>query len=182
MIDVDELNRSVGGMILRGIVKAVDEANGLRRLWMQLRKGEDTEALEQIEPLGFTAYPLEGAEGVVVTVGNNSDHQVSISVADSRYRPQGLQAGDSCHYDCHNHTITLGANGITIDSDTQSVTINSGSAIVNANVKATVAAPIVEVNGTVTTLGCAFGDPLALPVMVMNLGTPAPSGSVFAKM
>jgi phage baseplate assembly protein V len=114
MIDLRSLQRRVGGLVQRGIVKAVDEQHGTRRVQVLTADGQVTPFLEHLDAFGLTGRPLPGAEAVVFQVGGLSDHRVVLTAADARYRPTSLGQGDVALWDAYGHSLTISGTSATL--------------------------------------------------------------------
>jgi len=84
-------------LISRGVVTLSDSAGGLQRLQVKLLKGE-TRNVEHMEPYGFTARPLQGAETIAAAIGGVRGHLVALVASDRRHRRKGLAEGEVCLY------------------------------------------------------------------------------------
>jgi phage baseplate assembly protein V len=84
-------------LISRGVVTLSDSAAGLQRLQVKLLKGE-TRNVEHMEPYGFTARPLKGAETIAAAIGGVRGHLVGLVASDRRYRLKGLTPGEVALY------------------------------------------------------------------------------------
>jgi len=100
-------------LVGRAVIRQVDDAQGLQELQVALLRGEVRGGLERFGTLGLTAVPLPGAEGVVLFMGGNRDHGVVVSVEDRRWRPKGLEAGETALYHAGGNgtLILLGEDG-----------------------------------------------------------------------
>lgn len=140
------LQRRVMLAIGRGTLGPVNDADGLQRSQVTLLAGEVRDNVERIQPYGFSAVPLAGADVLVVCVGGNRDHPVIIGADDRRYRPTGMQPGDVCIYSHQTgHKITLKADR-TIEIEGDEITIKGDT-------KITLEAPLVEVTGALDVMG-----------------------------
>jgi phage baseplate assembly protein V len=140
------LHRRVMLAIGRGTLGPVNDADGLQRSQVTLLAGEVRDNVERIQPYGFSAVPLAGADVLVVCVGGNRDHPVIIGADDRRYRPTGMQPGDVCIYSHQSgHKITLKADR-TIEIEGDEITIKGDT-------KITLEAPLVEVTGALDVNG-----------------------------
>jgi phage baseplate assembly protein V len=154
------LQRRVMLAIGRGTLGPVDDAGGLQRSQVKLLAGEVRDNVERIQPYGFSAVPLPGADVLVVCVGGNRDHPVIIGADDRRHRPTGMQPGDVCIYSNQTgHKITLKADR-TIEIEGDEITIK-------ADTKITLEAPLVEVTGALDVMG-DIRDQAASGGMSMN--------------
>ena len=85
-------------ILARGLVALGNSANKLQSLQLRLLAGEVKDNVEHLEPYGFTASPLEGAEALAGFIGGDRSHAVVIVVADRRFRLQGLKSGEVALY------------------------------------------------------------------------------------
>ncbi|MFN7308851.1 MAG: phage baseplate assembly protein V [Acetobacteraceae bacterium] len=154
------LQRRVMLAIGRGTLGPVNDGDGLQRSQVKLLAGEVRDNVERIQPYGFSAVPLPGADVLVVCVGGNRDHPVIIGADDRRHRPTGMQPGDVCIYSNQTgHKITLKADR-TIEIEGDEITIK-------ADTKITLETPLVEVTGALDVMG-DIRDQAASGGMSMN--------------
>lgn len=126
------LRSKVANMIARAVLKAADDSKKMQLLQLEAGAlGEVRADVEHVQPYGFTAVPLEGAEAVVVFPGGRRDHPLAVAVADRRYRIKDLANGEVCVYDHTGTTILLKSNGDVV------ITPSSGKASIVADVKIT---------------------------------------------
>ena len=105
----------------RGQVALGNSASKLQSLQLRLLAGEVKDNVEHLEPYGFTACPLEGAEALAGFIGGDRSHAVVIVVADRRFRLQGLKPGEVALYTDEGDLIHF-KRGRVIDIET--VTLN----------------------------------------------------------
>ncbi|MCX5496428.1 phage baseplate assembly protein V [Kaistia dalseonensis] len=130
----------------RGVVTAVSsraKQAKLQHLDVSVLKGESHEGAEHMEPYGMTARPHAGAEAMVLYVGGNRAHPIVISVANRKYRLQGLTEGEVAIYDDLGQKVHLTRDGIVLDSPI-AVTVNAPDATLNTD---------VVINGTLAING-----------------------------
>lgn len=87
--------RRVRLMVLRAVVKMVEDEGKFQRVQLSKLAGVDDDDIENLQPYGFWSVPLSGSEALVFTVGGMSDNAVVGVIADRRYRPTGNQPGES---------------------------------------------------------------------------------------
>ena len=95
-------------IIQRAYVTAVQAAKKLQVVQVSTGKGAGApvDEGEHFEPLGVTARPLSGAEAILAFV-LGPDHPIVLAVADRRYRPTDLEAGETALYNCHGQRVYL---------------------------------------------------------------------------
>ncbi len=105
--------------INRGTVTiASDEAENLkmRTVQVEVYKDDPIDDVEHFETYGLTSRPAVGAEVLVATLGDTSDHSVILAVADRRYRVTGLKTGEVCLHDDLGQKVYLTRDGIVIET------------------------------------------------------------------
>lgn len=146
------IRRRVVLLFGRAAVRALEEAGGLRRLQVELFRGEIRDGLEHFEPYGFTGRPFAGAEAAVAFVGGNRDHGVVLAVADRRYRLQGLEEGEVALYTDEGDVVHLHRGGHVEVRAASKVTLNAPEVVVSGAL--TVDGPI-EAAGEITARAAA---------------------------
>lgn len=109
------LRRSLGNLIARGVVTAVNSATKMQTLQIRLMADESKSDVEHFEPYGFTSNPRLGAEKVTLFPDGDRSHGLVIVVADRRFRLQGLASGEMAIHDDQGQKVHLTRNGIVID-------------------------------------------------------------------
>lgn len=144
------LRRGLALMVGRGLVRVVDDAPGNQELQLDLLADETRDRVEHVQPYGFTAHPIPGAEAVAVCPAGSRDHVVVVVVGDRRYRLAGLAEGEVAVYDDLGKSITLKRDGSVV-IDGQSLLIINSAVNINGD---------VAVDGSMTLTGgiVAGGD------------------------
>lgn len=88
-------------------VMLADSSSRAQTLQAALLDGEPKDGLEHIEPFGFTACPMPGAEGVALFFGGDRSHGVVLAVGDRRFRIIELAPGESAQYNSSGHHFRL---------------------------------------------------------------------------
>lgn len=92
------MRNGIANILARGVVALGNSASKLQGLQLRLLAGEVKDNVEHLEPYGFTACPLPGAEALAGFIGGDRSHGVVIVVADRRFRLQGLKPGEVALY------------------------------------------------------------------------------------
>jgi phage baseplate assembly protein V len=92
------MRNGIANILARGAVALGNSASKLQSLQLRLLAGEVKDNMEHLEPYGFTACPLPGAEALAGFIGGDRSHGVVIVVADRRFRLQGLKPGEVALY------------------------------------------------------------------------------------
>lgn len=109
------LRRSIGNMVARGVVAAVNAANKMQTIQMRLMSDEAKSDVEHFEPYGYTSHPLAGAEGVVLFPDGDRSHGMLLVVADRRFRIKSLRPGEVAIHDDLGQKVHLTRDGIVVD-------------------------------------------------------------------
>ncbi|MGC5830121.1 phage baseplate assembly protein V [Ralstonia pseudosolanacearum] len=109
------LRARVALMVARCVLTAVNDAAGLQRAQVRVLADDDHDDVERFQQYGFTGVPQDGAEGLFLAIGGNTDHGVLIGVEDRRYRLKGLQGGEVALYDDQGLKVHLTRDGIVVD-------------------------------------------------------------------
>lgn len=119
---------SVQNMISRCTLALANAKGKLQQLQIRMLAGEVKDAVEHLEPYGFTSCPLPGAEGVAVFPGGDRSHGVVVVIADRRFRLQGLKAGEVALFTDEGDKIHF-ERGRKITAETATFTINASEAV-----------------------------------------------------
>lgn len=152
------LRRRLQHLVLRCVVRLVDDSTTLQGLQITLLAGETADGIERFQQYGLSAHPHPGAEGVALAVGAKRTHTVVLAVDDRRYRLTGLAEGEVALYDDLGQQVHLTRTGIELVS-TQQVTLTT---------------PSVHCTGNVTV----DGDVVASGISLVNHTHPGDSGGV----
>ena len=128
----DPLKDRLFGMIVRGVIEAVNDDTMLQSLQVSMREGELADDVERFQNYGITSRPFADAEAVVVMVGGVHSHCVVLAVDDRRYRIKTLEEGEVALYDDQGQIIHLKRDGIVIESPLK-VTVKAPDVVVEAD-------------------------------------------------
>lgn len=117
-----------GQWIARGVVVLAQAGRKLQSLQMRLTAGELKDNIEHFEPYGWTSCPHPGAEGLVLFLGGDRSHGVTVIAADRRYRLQALKPGEVAIYTDEGDRIHL-KRGRVIDIETGTLNIKASQAV-----------------------------------------------------
>ena len=140
-------------MISRGVLSLIDDKPGAQSVQV---KGYDKEVLpdvEHLQPYGFTAVPLPGAEAVVLSPSGMRENGFVILVEDRRFRVKALGPGEVAVYDDKDQVIHLAKDGIHIKTPKDLTATVGGNVIadITGNVTATIGGDVTAtVSGGVT--------------------------------
>ncbi len=108
---LEPIRRRIRLMINKGVVRSVNSAPKMQELAIDIRAGEHKAGVEYYEPYGFTSHPHSGAEHITGFIGGDRSLGVVITVADRRYRLQGLETGDVALFSSGGNKAILKADG-----------------------------------------------------------------------
>lgn len=143
-------------ILARGLVALGNSASKLQSLQLRLLADEVKDNVEHLEPYGFTACPLAGAEALAGFIGGDRSHAVVIVVADRRFRLQGLKSGEVALYTDEGDFIHF-KRGRIIDIET--VTLN-----IKATESVNFDTPLITSTGRIESVG----DQIASGVSQVN--------------
>lgn len=124
-------------MIGRGVLLAINDAEGRQTIKASVLAGETQENVERLNNYGFTSVPLAGAEPVIIYPSGDRSHGIAIVVEDKRYRLKGLANGEVALYDDQGTKIHLKrGNEIEITAGT-GVTIDTPDTLITGNLDVT---------------------------------------------
>lgn len=162
--------RRLGNLLARGVVSAVNAAAKMQTVQVKLLAGEIKDRVEHVEPYGYTAHPLPGAEAVAAFFDGDRSHGVVIVVADRRYRLVGLAPGEVALYDDQGQKVHLTRAGIVVDGAGKPITLTNTT-------KVRMEAPLLEVTGEVKDRCDSSGKTMAEMRDIYNSHThPGDSG------
>lgn len=84
----------LSNFLVRGVLALASPGSKMQSVQMKLTADEVKDGIEHFEPYGFTSNPQPGAEGLVAFINGDRSHGVVISIADRRFRLQGLKSGE----------------------------------------------------------------------------------------
>ncbi|KMQ72829.1 phage baseplate assembly protein V [Marinobacter subterrani] len=133
-------------LISRGVVGRTESSAGLQRLQMSLLKGE-TRNLEHMEPYGFTARPLKGAETIAAAVGGARGHLVALVASDRRYRRKGLAEGEVALYTDEGDELVFARGRVVRLNAGNAVEVTAPEVRVIASTSVTLDTPLTTATG-----------------------------------
>ncbi|MFC3716798.1 phage baseplate assembly protein V [Luteimonas soli] len=108
------VQRRVGLIVSRAIIKLVNDAAKLQGVQVVLLDGEARAEVERFQQYGFTSVPLADCEAIALAVGGSRSHMVVVATDDRRYRRVDLKPGETCIYNQHGDRVHVREDG-TID-------------------------------------------------------------------
>ena len=139
------MRNSIANLLARGVVALGNSASKLQSLQLRLTADEVKDSMEHLEPYGYTASPLPGAEALAAFFGGDRSHGVVVVVSDRRFRLQGLKPGEVALYTDEGDRFHF-KRGRIIDIET--VTLN-----VKASESVNFDTPLMTATGRIESLG-----------------------------
>lgn len=102
-------------MIGRATVSAVDDAQGVQALQIELLDEEVHDDVERFQNYGFGSHPFGEAEAVALFTGGLRSRGIVVAVEDRRYRIK-LDQGEVAIFDDQDQRVHLKRDGIRITS------------------------------------------------------------------
>lgn len=108
---VAPLQARVRGLVVRGLVKVLNDSGGLQRAQVSCTADEVSDDVEVITPPGITARP-SSAEALVLSVGGNQAHRVALLFdRTTRYKDELAVGEVALHMGHGDQLVLLKANG-----------------------------------------------------------------------
>ena len=139
------MKNGIANFLARGVVAMGNSASKLQSLQLRLLAGEVKDNVEHLEPYGFTACPLAGAEALAGFIGGGRSQGVVIVVADRRFRLQGLKPGEVALYTDEGDFIHFKRDRII---DIETVTLN-----IKATDSVNIDTPLITSTGRIESAG-----------------------------
>ncbi len=132
------MSRGLSNLLARAVVRGLDTAAKCQMLQIEMSGSEGKSDIEHMEPYGFTAAPLTGAESVAAYFDGDRSHGVVLVVSDRRYRIRGLKSGEVAVDDDQGQSVTLTRAGIVVNGAGNPITFtNSPKARFEMDIEAT---------------------------------------------
>lgn len=122
------LKRSINLMIGRAVVTLINDNTGIQSLQAAGLSGELLADIERFQDYGFTSVPIPGSEALLVFPSGNRDHAIAAKVDDRKFRPTGLNPGETCIYDFAGNMVIIKAGEIEVK---HAVKVNISSPMVD---------------------------------------------------
>ncbi|TCR60939.1 phage baseplate assembly protein [Bosea sp. BK604] len=142
-------------MVSRATLEASNDDPKLQEVDLNLSHDEKARGVEHVQPYGFSSRPVapskesdgstKRAEAFVVHPDGSRSHPVALVIADRRFRPKGMKAGEVQVHDNQGQSVHLAEDGIVVNSP-KKLTFKVGD---NASIT-------MNADGTVTIRGSAI--------------------------
>lgn len=101
------LNNRVKMMVARGVIKLVDDSEGVQLVQISLLKKENRSDIEHFQNFGFSSHPDDGTEGVCVFLDGDRSRGFLIATDNRKIRIKDLKKGESVQYNSKGTKIHL---------------------------------------------------------------------------
>ena len=180
MADLRALGNSLRSMLLRGVVRRVDDTQDAQTVQATVREGEDVD-VEAFQNFGLSAVPPVGTEVVVAQIAGSVDVGVVIASESREHRPTGNAAGDVVLYDAHGHQIRLVSSGIQLGNGASLGVARTSDAVASTTAEdAAFWSWVAAVDVIVRPLAVTAGTPLPLLPVSLTGKITGGSGTVKA--
>lgn len=133
------LKTRVYNMVVRGVIKIVNDATKVQQMQNTLLAGEVKDGLECYQWYGFTSVPLPGMETAVVFCGGDRSNGVIVAVGDRQFRLKNLQAGEVALYTDEGDYLKFGRD--------HNITMNTAKLNITATDSVNFTAPTINMSG-----------------------------------
>ncbi len=107
-----ELRRRVAGMVVRGVVRLVDDALKAQTLQVEMPGEDAPDDVEHVQPFGLSFRPAAGSEVLVLSVGGDRDYPVAVLAQNRDQRPAAEVAeGEGGLYQAGAYLVFLESGG-----------------------------------------------------------------------
>lgn len=114
---IGPLKRRVMLMIGKAVLSVITDNSGFQTAQINLGNDNVMDDVKRVQDFGFTSFPENGAQAIVLFIGGNREHPIIIKADDVNYRPT-LSQGSSAMYNSSGIKITLiGPKAIVDASD-----------------------------------------------------------------
>lgn len=162
MSDLNEsLWRRVQLMIRRGRVTSGNDAGNVQKLQVQLGSLEIGDDRPRLAEYGFTSFPQDGCDAVVVFIAGDQSKGIVIATGDQSYRLH-LERGEVAIHDDQGQKVHLTRSGIVVDGGGLPVTIQNAPTIsATATAAISLTAPVINLNGAINQAAASSGGSTA---------------------
>lgn len=136
----------------RATIKLIDSKTKTQSLQIGLLAGEIKGNIEHMEPYGFTAHPIPGAEAIALFFGGDRSNGVVIVASDKRHRLLNLKEGEVAIYDDQGQKVVLSRSGIVVNTP-KTLTATCGGDVTITAPKITLDAPDIYATGNIHASG-----------------------------
>lgn len=143
--------RKIRLLASRGVVSRVNDGSKMQGSQVKLLEGEVRSAA-RVQNYGFSSVPLDGAEGIFLSLNGSRDQGVLIVVDDRRYRKTGMAGGESAMFNHLGDYIHIKADrSIEVFSQNE-VKVITKTVTIQASEKVRMETPLLEVTGEIKDL------------------------------
>lgn len=105
--------------VTRATLRKADDSKKMQELHIDMMHSESRTEVEHWQGYGLTVHPLppadkKEAEVLLAHVGGSRSHVVALGVADRRYRPKSMKAGEVALHDDQGQMVHATRDGIRI--------------------------------------------------------------------
>jgi phage baseplate assembly protein V len=116
---ISELSRRISLIASRCVIGRVDDSTKTQTVQVTALAGETIGGIERFQQYGFTSAVLEGAEGILLSLGGRREHAIVIATEDKRYRLKTMADGEVALWDDQGQYVHIKRNSIEISGTTK---------------------------------------------------------------
>lgn len=154
------LTTRVRNMVVRGVIKLVDDKSKVQRIQASLLAGELKDGIERYQEYGISSNPPVGTEALVVFCGGSRNNGVIVATGDRMFRLKELKPGEVALYTDEGDVIMLGRNRkiqvntlrLEVNAE-ESVSYNTKTFNVNATQSVTFTTPVINASADISAGG-----------------------------
>ena len=138
-----------------GRVTFCDDSKTAQLLQVKLNDSETRDSTPRIAEFGFTSFPPNGSDVLMVFMGGDRSKGVVVATGHQQSRPAGLVSGESMVYDVWGKSIHFTKDdGIVVEAKGAPVTINNATTVtINAATAVEMVTPVLRVSGDIEAGG-----------------------------
>lgn len=115
-------------MVGRGVLKALDDSQGLQLLELDGMPGEELKGVERVQNYGFSSHPKKG-HAILVFPQGDRNHGIVVAMDDADARLRDLAPGDVAVHDGRGNVVRLTEEGIEVEAAESSVVVTAATEV-----------------------------------------------------
>ncbi len=120
------IRQKVMGIVVRGILEATKDGQGIQLVKTTLLAGETREDMERAQNYGLTSHAPDGSEVTALFVSGNREHGIIITCENRTFRLKSLAKGEVALYTDEGDKIHF-KRGNVIDVDCNTLELGRGT-------------------------------------------------------
>lgn len=112
---------AVGSAVRRARVTNVDDSGTQQKVDLIGLASEKPKKVVRVQPHGFSSYPIDDAEGVMIQMSGRSGRTLFLGGEHKDKRPKNLPKGGACIYDADGNVVRVVSDDLQITHKTKIV-------------------------------------------------------------